>query len=296
MRKTTVIVAGILLIAMLCSTALALGNTGISEESAKMTDVVLTSSSSPIPDDQAPQVDFSALNIDQLLSNQKENVIPENVVQKVNDVAKGMIKEAGFFRTIPIEKGDAGEYYLLLVVNSEGKDLENVEHFEAIVSKDSIEFVPLHPELKGSSSNQTVIAEYETNDEREMAKVIVDTTTKEYQLTLQNGRAVGWYSTSQTIEGKAVLGNTLWRLTAAGNFYCSGTYVYDAIDTSNIWAEGWLGWNVESFSHSLSFHPAFLWAQVDASGSFNGPFQHVNAWAWIRQYGDASYIGDGGTY
>jgi hypothetical protein len=97
-----------------------------------------------------------------------------------------------------------------------------------------------------------------------MAKVVVDTTVKEYQLTLQDGLAVGWFSSSQTIEGKNVLGVSLWRLTAAGSFYCSGSYVYDVIDTSDAWAEGWLGWSVESFSSSISFHPDFLWGQVDA--------------------------------
>ncbi len=294
MKKITVIFAGILLISMLSFVALALADNRFSEDYSKMTYTVVTSSVSPIPADQAPPVLIP--NIDQLLSNQSRVVLPETIEQRITDAAKGMAQDKGFFHIVPIEKGKAGEYYALLLVNPSGNDLEDIEHFEAIASDDSVKLVPLQPELIETSSDSKIVAEYETNDEHAMAKVIVDTTVKEYQLTLQNGRAVGWYSASRTIEGKNVLGVSLWRLTAAGSFYCSGSYVYDVIDASDAWAQGWLGWSVESFSSSISFHPAFLWGQVDADGSFNGPFQHVNAWAWIRLYGDASYIGDAGTY
>lgn len=191
-------------------------------------------------------------------------------------------------------------HYVVLVAILYG---EEISYFKAMVIDGNVsEAVEIKPVLLEKWVRTEVIAEYEdVTEENATAKIVGQEVVEISEFYLNGGGGGGGsvvvVEAYQVIQGKNIFGWVLWELKAGGYFYVVvDYYVYDVIDNSSAWAQGWLGWHYEDFMSDWTLHPWGLHGEIEASAEFHGPLQVINAWAWIRVYYDLTVIGDAGTY
>lgn len=136
----------------------------------------------------------------------------------------------------------------------------------------------------------------DVEDEKALAEIVTSKTVIIYDLKLED-KSLTEIEAWTTIEGKNIFGITLWSLTAKGLF---GVYLNNAVlwivDQLSAWANGWLGWWYENFSHYDQIYLNGLFGLVRAESDFYGPFgQSLHAWAWVRVWYNGTADGNAGT-
>jgi hypothetical protein len=193
--------------------------------------------------------------------------------------------------------------YNVLVLLSEVEKpacVEEIKHLELIVFNATIKTAR---EIVPAKVSQTYEVHEEkwrdlanVEDEKALAKIVTSKSVIVYNIILESGSLTeieAW----TTIEGKNIFGITLWSLTAKGVF---GVYLNYAvlwvIDQSSAWANGWLGWWYENFSHYDRIYLNGLFGLVRGESDFYGPFgQSVHVWAWVRVWYDGAVDSNAGT-
>lgn len=229
----------------------------------------------------------------------------ENLLEKYNgsfpkkweiDISKDLENDIIDFAKQKVK----GELKLLDIIKIEnGYDIllrNETTYFEILYTETTKEIMKPKIEQVNSYEAEKVVKNYDAKNEEETSVIIYEEGTIIKKLTLTvSSRTYEWVTAWYSIYGKNIFGIVLWKVTAKGDFLCYfDTWVIDIIDRSSAYACWWLGWKVKDFDSWISWHPLLIWGQVDAEAQFDGPFQNPFAWAWVRVYGDGSWIGDGG--
>ncbi|MEM0487909.1 MAG: hypothetical protein QW707_01760 [Candidatus Bathyarchaeia archaeon] len=295
LRKKVAVLTALLVLSALIAIYVVGAAPGFRDEAARLAYVTKQTSSRMV----------RILDIPQRFLDNVEQPCRIPLPEDVEETVLNYVKERYVYKFLQIGFANMTEHYSynMLILLSEAEKpacIEEINHIELVILNATVktarEIVPTKVSQTYDVREEEWIKPANAEDEKALAKIVTSKSITVYEIILESGSLTeieAW----TTIEGKNIFGITLWSLTAKGLF---GLYLNYAvlwiIDQSSAWANGWLGWWYENFSHYDRIYLNGLFGLVRAESDFCGPFgQSVHAWAWARAWYDGTVDGNAGT-
>ncbi len=207
-----------------------------------------------------------------MVAAEQTNTVRDKIVQKSLETA-----------------GDGWTYVGIYIVDS-----DNETSLVVLKKNETLKYIEVYKVGNSLKAREVVPKTIERKVERKVE--FLKTTKNEEPATIVKERGIllkelRLITTSVTvveawsgIEAKNALGITLWKLTAKGYFHVyPGDRVFYVADNSSVYANGFLGWNVEYFDSDATW--TSVAGRVDARAGFDNVLpgvDDVDAWAWVQ--------------